>query len=226
LGAGVADVTAATRNEDALRRDQSAERPVTASTPTRSSVQIKMKLHDDQDRNITIRRMTDEEMSRNRSSSMSSSDGTETPSARRGYRRHSRVRPADDEDDDDDDGDDDDEGAAASAAITADPSFATPTPSTVQGAAPAGVGLRRPPPLMAANNDSNKDSAYYSAGPGTTGGLHPVGGTTVSSLATAESHLESSAMGSAADRRNRRRQERRRVDDSSASQTDNVEMFA
>ncbi|CAM1503016.1 Fc.00g077920.m01.CDS01 [Cosmosporella sp. VM-42] len=179
------------------------------------SMSVKLKVHDDRDRNVTLRRLTEEERlaaARSRRNSDSSLDDIESPSyGRRHYRRDSSQRRA--------------EVAAERRAEEEDqlPPLSPPNPAFAKG--------RR-----------GKDSAYYSGQPGGQQGAPPSGepgpsGTnnpmtmpdqTVSSLGSLtnpESRVTWSAMSgpsppgggpdtpsasAAADNRRRRRQERKR----------------
>ncbi|OTA98854.1 hypothetical protein M426DRAFT_28068 [Hypoxylon sp. CI-4A] len=182
-----------------FERSQAADRSQATSNP----VSVKVKYHDDRDRNITLRRLTDEEAAtrrrgqRGRSDSVSTLSGSETPTNRRRYRRNSSShRTAD-------------EGAAER--LVSEP-------------------MSPPTPVYTGNRRGGKDSAYYSGQPGPSGGM-PMGDPTISSIDT-ESHLwsamspspsgqtnppASSAALSAADRRRRRRLERRDQGPSSQS---------
>lgn len=154
--------------------------------PSNQPVSVKVKVHDDPDRNVTLRRLTEEERradhgTRRRNDSVSTFSADETPPSSRRYRRESSRGRAE---------------TAAERIVDNDEPLAPPTPAFAAG--------RRP-----------KDSAYYSAVPGPSGGT-PAAGATVSSLGSPESRGTWSAMspspsgpGSAADRRRRRRLERR-----------------
>ncbi|KAI6767282.1 hypothetical protein HG530_005291 [Fusarium avenaceum] len=180
-----------------------------------ASVSVKMKVHDDRDRNVTLRRLTEEEAlaARGRRDS-ASSIGLESPShGRRRYRRdssHKRAESAAERKADDDD-----------------------------------VGSLAPPnPSFAKQKRRGKDSAYYSGQPAPSlPGASAQFGQTVSSLA--ESHgtwsgitptvntsppgppEEGPGDGSAAEnRRQRRRLERRRASGPTTETTaTNVDMF-
>lgn len=160
-------------------------------------VSVKVRYHDDRDRKITLRRLTEEETaaaarrhSRGRSDSVSSLSESEAPTARRHYRRDSSSHKTADE-------------TAAEGLVSQ--SLSPPSPAFTKG--------RR----------AGKDSAYYSGQPGPSARV-PYPDPTVSSIVT-ESQNEWSALSpspsgptvgpvessiqSAADRRRRRRQERR-----------------
>ncbi|KAI1435763.1 hypothetical protein GGR50DRAFT_654693 [Xylaria sp. CBS 124048] len=81
----------AAEEEERLHREQSrVSQPVSV---------VKVKYHDDRDRNVTLRRLTEEEarreQRRGRSASVSSLSGSETPGQRRYRRDESRRRTAD-----------------------------------------------------------------------------------------------------------------------------------
>lgn len=177
--------------EEAERRRRNRSQSRAPSQP----VSVKVKYHDDRDRNITLRRLTEEEAAREqrrqRSNSVSSLEGGEASSGRRRYRRDSSARRA---------------GEDTAAERLASEPLSPPTP--------AFAGGRRPPA---------KDSAYYSGAPGPSAApVTPMhGNQTVSSIGSPGSYGTHSAMSpspsgpldsataSAADRRRRRRLERR-----------------
>ncbi|KAJ2966549.1 hypothetical protein NUW58_g10638 [Xylaria curta] len=101
---------------------------------------VKVKYHDDRDRNVTLRRLTDEEarreQRRGRSASVSSLSGSETPGHRR-YRRDGSARKTADE--------------AEAERLVSEP-------------------LAPPMPAFAGGQRGGKDSAYYSGQPGPSGG--------------------------------------------------------
>lgn len=194
-----------------------------------SPYSIKLKMHDDKDRNVTLRKLTEEEArqsrgSRSRSRANSASSMSELGSSRYGrgrYRRNSsqkRAEPSAErrvEDEDDDDDDDED-------------SVAT---------------MHAPNPAFAKDKRAGKDSGYYSGTvqggpystyqqPGPSGG--PAADATMTSLA--ESHGTWSEMSqsvadskaappgsAAASNRRRRRLERRRASSSRPSQVTEYE---
>lgn len=202
--AGEAAMAAAASSAGMLAAEQEAQRRVEedrgASRGRTPPVSVKVKVHDDKDRNVTLRRLTEEEAMaarrarRRRADSVSSLSGSEIGSGSRSrYRRDaSRRRAAE-------------EGAESVIAPLSPPQ-------------PSFAGGKRP-----------KDSAYYSGPPPIPGpsGTQPGAGATVSSLASPGSHgtwsgmspvgtpgvpgpsEAASATASAADRRRRRRQERR-----------------
>lgn len=198
--AGAAAGMAAAEAE--AQRQVEEERERTASRGRTPPVSVKVKVHDDKDRNVTLRRLTEEEAMaarrarRRRADSNSSISGSEVASGSRSrYRRESSRRRAAEED-------------AESIVAPLSP----PAPSFAAG--------RRP-----------KDSAYYSGTVPGPSGMAPQAGATVSTLGGMSSpgghgtwsgvspvgtepvgipgQSEASATASAAERRRRRRQERR-----------------
>lgn len=189
-----------------------------------ASLSVKMKMHDDKDRNVTLRRLTEDELkaARGRRDSESSMSGLESPNyGRRRYRRDSSNRRPE--------------------------VAAERRPEQEDTMAP----LSPPNPAFAKQRRNKKDSAYYSGQPpqpaqsnaGPSGsamlGTAPFAGQTVSSLGSMglESHGTWSGMtpshhpinnsppeGSAADNRRRRRLERRRAS-GSEKPTAGVDMF-
>ncbi|KAI1110755.1 hypothetical protein F5Y14DRAFT_342219 [Nemania sp. NC0429] len=160
---------------------------------------VKVKYHDDRDRNVTLRRLTEEEarreQRRGRSASVSSLSGSETP-GHRGYRR---------------------DGSARKTADEAEAERLVPEP------------LAPPLPAFAGGQRGGKDSAYYSGQPGPSGGSPLGGAPTISTIGSPDSHGTWSALSpspsgpitnpnrppgsvaaSAAERRQRRRSERNR----------------
>ncbi|KAI1423592.1 hypothetical protein F5Y12DRAFT_756845 [Xylaria sp. FL1777] len=158
---------------------------------------VKVKYHDDRDRNVTLRRLTEEEarreQRRGRSASVSSLSGSETPGHRR-YRRDGSARKTADE-------------AEAERLVSAP--------------------LSPPTPAFAGGGRGGKDSAYYSGQPGPSGGSplgaptvssvgSPASHGTWSALSPTPSgqianpRPPGSAAASAAERRQRRRLERNR----------------
>lgn len=202
--AGEAAMAAAASSAGMLAAEQEAQRRVEeergASRGRTPPVSVKVKVHDDKDRNVTLRRLTEEEAMaarrarRRRADSASSLSGSEVASGSRSrYRRDSSRRRAAEE------------GAESVVAPLSPPR-------------PSFAGAKGP-----------KDSAYYSGPPPVPGpsGAQPAAGATVSSLASPGSHgtwsgmspigtpgmpgpnEAASATASAADRRRRRRLERR-----------------
>ncbi|KAI2626695.1 hypothetical protein GGR54DRAFT_591942 [Hypoxylon sp. NC1633] len=182
VAAGAVGVAA--EEEDRHRRDRSRA----PSQP----VSVKVRYHDDRDRNITLRRLTEEEAAasrrgnRGRSDSVSSLSESEATASRRRYRRDSSSHRTAEE--------------AAAERLVSEP-------------------LSPPTPAFAGGRRGGKDSAYYSGQPGPSGG-NPLANPTVSSIGSPDSHTAWSAMSpspagptgstapSAADRRRRRRLER------------------
>ncbi|KAI0881961.1 uncharacterized protein GGS22DRAFT_52977 [Annulohypoxylon maeteangense] len=183
--AAAAASSLAAEEEDRRRRDrsQSSTQPVS----------VKVRYHDDRDRNITLRRLTEQEAeasrrgNRGRSDSISSISDSEAPSRR--YRRDSSSHRTGDE-------------AATERLVSSEP-------------------MSPPTPVAAGGRRAGKDSAYYSGQPGPSGGM-AMANPTISSIATdshAWSGMSPSASGqtgtpasiapSAAERRRRRRLERR-----------------
>lgn len=191
----------AAAEEEAQKRVEEERATSRGRTPP---VSVKVKVHDDKDRNVTLRRLTEEEAMaarrarRRRADSASSMSGSEVASgSRTRYRRESSRRRAAEED------------AESIVAPLSPP-------------APSFAGGRRP-----------KDSAYYSGPVPGPSGTTPAAGATVSTLASMSSpgghgtwsgvspvgttepmpnipgQSEASATASAADRRRRRRLERR-----------------
>ncbi|KAK0386199.1 hypothetical protein NLU13_6036 [Sarocladium strictum] len=195
-------------------RSHGSERDRYAS-PSSQPVSVKLKMHDDRDRNVTLRRLTEEEAraaagSRARADSDTSLSGIESPSAGRNrYRRdNSTQRRAE---------------RAAERRVEAEDTLAPLSP---------------PNPAFAKGRRA-KDSAYYSgaqSGAGPSGGSPAAGQTATSlgSFASPESHgtwsgVSASPSGpekpaaSAAENRRRRRLERRRG--SSAARPVGSDMF-
>ncbi|KAK2064269.1 hypothetical protein LY76DRAFT_612340 [Colletotrichum caudatum] len=193
--AAVASASALAAAEDRRRAHSERSQPVS----------VKVRVHDDKDRNITLRRLTEEEAaasrrseSKRRRGSLSSLSGIEVGSGRR-YRRDSSHRRAE---------------------------------SAAEHIVETGDNLPQPNPAFAAGRKP-KDSAYYSGGPPVQPA--PMAGATVSSIGSENTHGTWSQMSpspsvpqtnpvgsAAADNRRRRRQERRR---SSASRPTGVDMF-
>lgn len=175
-------------------------------SPSSQPLSVKVKMHDDRDRNVTLRRLTEEEAmaARGRRNSDSSLSGMDSPSNGRRYRRGSTQRAAE---------------------------MAAEERSERDTLAPLS-----PPNPAYAKGRRGKDSAYYSGQPGQSGGGAGPGQTVSSlgSLASPESHGTWSAMSpspggpdkgsesAAADNRRRRRLERRR---GSSSRPTGADMF-
>ena len=192
--------------EEERRRRRSRSRQSQSEVVVSPPVSVKVKMHGDRDRNVTLRRLTDEEaragqdarqgQRRRRADSMSSQSGTDTANSRRRYRRENIERR------------DANETAAERRAEAGQPPIMAP----LSPPNPAFAGFRRP-----------KDSAYYSGQSGPAGVAGPSGypggnGAGGGSVGSPESHGTWSAMspGSAkgsedpGERRRRRRLERNR----------------
>lgn len=189
VAAGLAAEAEARRRRSRSRSRDYSQGPAVASPP----VSVKVKMHGDKDRNVTLRRLTEQEAAaerearrssrRRRADSLSSLSGTDTNPAsnRRRYRRDRREE---------------DEIAAEQRAEAGMP---PPAMAPLSPPNPAFAGGRKP-----------KDSAYYSGRPESSGLGRPGPG----SVGSPESHGTWSAMspGSGsedpAERRRRRRLER------------------
>ncbi|KAG0646925.1 hypothetical protein D0Z07_6467 [Hyphodiscus hymeniophilus] len=192
--------------EEEMQRRRSRSRHTQSEAVASPPVSVKVKMHGDRDRNVTLRRLTEEEAAaerearrghrRRRADSMSSLSGTDTATSRRRYRRDDREQREADE-------------IAAEKRAEAG---APPIMTSLSPPNPAFAGGRRP-----------KDSAYYSGRPGSAGVAGPSGypassGVGGGSVGSPESHgtwsgvSPGSAKGSedAAERRRRRRLERNR----------------
>ncbi|KAI6784834.1 uncharacterized protein J7T54_007928 [Emericellopsis cladophorae] len=203
---------AARASELAAEQDVERER---YGSPHSNPVSVKLKMHDDRDRNVTLRRLTEEEAraARGRSRADSESNLSEYDSPSQGrtrYRRDSSHRRAE---------------SAAERRVESDRDTLAPL---------------SPPNPAFAKGRRNKDSAYYSGAQPGPSGTSAAAGQTVSSLgslASPESHgtwsqmspspsgppaVEKPGPGSAADNRRRRRQERRR---GSSTQPSAADMF-
>ncbi|KAH7041295.1 uncharacterized protein B0I36DRAFT_358479 [Microdochium trichocladiopsis] len=191
----IAAATTVTSASQLIPDDRSRQR--SHSRAPSKPVSVKVKYHDDRDRNVTLRRLTDEEAAaarrerrRGRSESISSMSDSEAPTSGRGrYRRASSSRRGRD-----------------------------PAPELLAPLSP-------PTPAFARGKKRQKDSAYYSGQPGPSG-EPPAAAQTVSTLESMGSHgtwsalsesvggptggnqTEGSVPASAADRRRRRRLER------------------
>ncbi|RFU24872.1 hypothetical protein B7463_g11466, partial [Scytalidium lignicola] len=194
--------------EDPLRRDGSRSRaPSQVASPP---VSVKVRVDHDRDRNVTLRRLTEQEAAaerearraerRRRADSVSSFSGTE--SGRRRYRRDT----------------------SATGSRRTDTSLPAPIPPSVPPPPPPNSvpQVVVPDPSFVSGNKP-KDSAYYSGGagrPSTSGGRPNTAGTGVTSVASPESHGTWSGMSGTAmsanastaevndERRRRRRLER------------------
>ncbi|KUJ21463.1 uncharacterized protein LY89DRAFT_715632 [Mollisia scopiformis] len=188
-----AAATLAAEEERRRQRSQSRHEGSNVASPP---VSVKVKVHDDKDRHVTLRRLTEQEAAaerearrserhRRRADSLSSLSGTDTAASRRRYRRDERD-----------------------AERRAESSVPPPPPPPVM------APLSPPNPAFAAGRRP-KDSAYYSGRPGEPSASGGVGAPSVESP---ESHATWSAMSpdvsqgdgaeAAAERRRRRRLER------------------
>ncbi|KAG6014170.1 hypothetical protein E4U43_006856 [Claviceps pusilla] len=212
------------KRRDSSRRRRAGERAAAAAavragqvaaserdyygSPSSQPVSVKVKMHDDRNRNVTLRRLTEDEARAargptNRDEAESSISGLESPSNdRRRYRRDLIQRRAE---------------RSAERQAEEDDQLAPLSP---------------PHPAFAKSNRRNKDSAYYSGQPGQSSGAPPAGHQTVSSIGS-ESHGTWSAMSTspqgpargtesvaAEDRRRRRRLERRGAGSTRPSESD------
>lgn len=217
--AGERATAAAAARASELAADEERERERYGS-PHSQPLSVKLKMHDDRDRNVTLRRLTDEEAraargprSRSRADSEGSMSGMDSPSyGRSRYRRDTSQHRA--------------ELAAEHRAETETDTLGPLSPPN--------------PAFSKGRRGGNKDSAYYSggaaAGPSGSAGAAGHTASSLGSLASPESHGTWSQMspspgadagdkgpGSAADNRRRRRQERRRG--SSSRPTTATDMF-
>jgi len=187
--AAVAEAASLAAKEEARRRRSRSRGGHTSADVVSPPVSVKVKVHGDKDRNVTLRRLTEQEAAaerearrsdrrRRRADSLSSLSGTDTGPSRRRYRREGSVRRDN----------------------TPPPAMAPLNPP-----APPFAGGRKP-----------KDSAYYSGRPSEPGGSPA--GLPAGSIGSPESHGTWSAMSpsveggdgaeAAAERRRRRRLER------------------
>ena len=184
-------------------------------SPSGRPVSVKLKMHDDKNRNVTLRRLTEEEAmaARSRVNSDSSVSALESPSQGRRYRRDSTPRASE----------------RRAGRVEEEDNLAPlspPNPAFAKGA----------------RRQQQKDSAYYSGQPGQPAGgpsgTNTAAGQTVSSLEDSNSRATWSEMSqspsgaenkapsgsvSAADNRRRRRLERRRG--SSSARPSGADMF-
>lgn len=174
-------------------------------SPSSQPVSVKVKMHDDRDRNVTLRRLTEEEQragsARARTDSESSEAGLGSPSNGRGYRRDSSQRRAE---------------RSAERRVESD-QFAPLSP---------------PHPAFAKGSRRPKDSAYYSGQPQPGQlGSSPMGPEAMSSMGSGTgtwSQMSPSPSGpgkgtdsvAADDRRRRRRLERRGAGSARPSESD------
>ncbi|KAH8768518.1 hypothetical protein BGZ57DRAFT_929799 [Hyaloscypha finlandica] len=193
--AAVAGAAALAAEEEARRRRSRSRGGDPRADMNSPPVSVKVKVHDDANRHVTLRRLTEQEAAaerearksehrRRRADSVSSLSGTDTATSRRRYRRDKREA---------------ERRAESSAPPPPPPVMAPLSPPN-----PAFAGGRRP-----------KDSAYYSSQPGEASGSGGVGLSHGSGVGSPGSHGTWSAMsptGSEAvdERRRRRRAERNR----------------
>lgn len=196
--------------QEAQRRAESDRETSRGRTPP---VSVKVKVHDDKDRNVTLRRLTEQEAlaarraRRQRTESMSSLSGSEAPgsSSRTRYRRdRSRRRAAE-------------EGAESAAESSLSP-LPHPTPGFAAGKKPKDSAYYSGQPLAqygpagatpaAGATVSSLGSIQSPGSHGTWSGMSPVGGPSVAGGVPAAGPSEASATASAAERRRRRRLER------------------
>lgn len=215
--AGDDAAAAAAASAGILAAEQEAQRRAESDRDTSSNrtppVSVKVKVHDDKDRNVTLRRLTEQEAlaarraRRQRTESMSSLSGSEAPggSSRTRYRRdRSRRRAA--------------EGGAESAAESSLSPLPQPTPAFAGGRKPKDSAYYSGQPLQqygpagatpaAGVTVSSLGSIQSPGSHGTWSGMSPVGGPSASGGVAAAGPSEASATASAAERRRRRRMER------------------
>ncbi|KAF4823981.1 hypothetical protein CGCTS75_v010222 [Colletotrichum tropicale] len=198
--AAVASASALAAKEEQRRRAESER----FGQSTLAPVSVKVKVHDDKDRNVTLRRLTEEEAAaskrdhrRRRGTSVSSLSGTDVGSGRR-YRRDSSQRRAE---------------AAA------------------EQMAEAGDALPPPNPAFAAGRKP-KDSAYYSGPTGganpsvsSIGSEHTHGTWSQMSPSPAVPPAGLNPTGSAAEHNRRRRRQERRRSSASRPPAGGVDMY-
>jgi len=188
--AAIATAAGMKAQEEARRRSRSRDGSFVASPP----ISVKVKMHGDHDRNVTLRRLTEAEAAaerearrssrHRRANSVSSMSGTDTASNNRRYRRDRRDAESEAE-------------QRAEAGMSAPPMtpLSPPNPAFAKGRRPA------------------KDSAYYSGEqqrPGTSG-MGAGSGIGAGSIGSPESHGTWSGMSGSenhAERSRRRRLER------------------
>lgn len=204
---------------DMLAAEEEAQRKVEHgphNSRDRTPVSVKVKVHDDKDRNVTLRRLTEEEAlaarraRRRRTGSTSSMSGSEsaTGAARSRYRRDTSRRRAAEE-------------AAESAVDEPLGPLSPPAPAFAGGRKPKDANYytgqpqqpqpqQQPGPAGATPAANATESSLASPGShGTWSGMSPVGTTGPSAVNTLPGPSEASASASAAERRRRRRLERR-----------------
>lgn len=178
-----------------------------------ASVSVKMKVHDDKDRNVTLRRLTEEEAmaARGRRDSASSISGLESPTqGRRTYRRDSSHKRAGSRAEDNDD---------IASLAPPNPTFAKQKRRGKDSAYYSGQAA--PAPSLGNSAQFNQTVSSLAESHGTWSGITP-------SVNTSGPGPAIAAEGSAAaeNRRNRRRLERRRASGQTAdAPATNVDMF-
>ncbi|KAH8752593.1 hypothetical protein F5883DRAFT_433150 [Diaporthe sp. PMI_573] len=195
--------------QEAQRRAESDRETSKDRTPP---VSVKVKVHDDKDRNVTLRRLTEQEAlaarraRRQRTESMSSLSGSEAAggSSRTRYRRDTSRRRATEE-------------AAEARAESSLSSLPQPTPAFAGGKKPKDSAYYSGQPLQqfgpagttpaAGATVSSLGSIQSPGSHGTWSGMSPVGPSAVGGVPAA-GPSEASATASAAERRRRRRLER------------------
>jgi hypothetical protein len=207
--AAAASASVLAAEEEAQRRAESDRETSKDRTPP---VSVKVKVHDDKDRNVTLRRLTEQEAlaarraRRQRTESMSSLSGSEAAggSSRTRYRRDTSRRRAAEE-------------VAEARAESSLSSLPQPTPTFAGGKKPKDSAYYSGQPLAqvgpagttpaAGATVSSLGSIQSPGSHGTWSGMSPVGPSAVGGVPAA-GPSEASATASAAERRRRRRLER------------------
>jgi hypothetical protein len=178
-----------------------------------ASVSVKMKVHDDKDRNVTLRRLTEEEAiaARGRRDSASSISGLESPTqGRRRYRRDSSHKRAESRAEENDD---------VASLAPPNPTFAK---QKRRGKDSAYYSGQQAPSI--GNSQFNQTVSSLAESHGTWSGITPSVNTAPPGPAIGGPAAEGSA--AAENRRNRRRLERRRASGQTAdAPATNVDMF-
>jgi uncharacterized membrane protein len=178
-----------------------------------ASVRVKMKVHDDKDRNVTLRRLTEEEAiaARGRRDSASSISGLESPTqGRRRYRRDSSHKRAESRAEENDD---------VASLAPPNPTFAK---QKRRGKDSAYYSGQQAPSI--GNSQFNQTVSSLAESHGTWSGITPSVNTAPPGPAIGGPAAEGSA--AAENRRNRRRLERRRASGQTAdAPATNVDMF-
>ncbi|SPQ22894.1 13cea553-21eb-4b55-8c81-55252ceae8e8 [Thermothielavioides terrestris] len=211
--AASASVLPAAEEEERRRRGGRSRDHTPHAPSVNAPVSVSLRVHDDPDRNITLRMLTDEEarreqQRRRRNDSVSSASGGETPTGRRYRRDSSSLRRA----------------AESAAEHRVEAAAPVPAPSAEALDNDPLAPLSPPNPAFARRAGAGgKDSAYYSGGTAAAAGPSgavPAAGATASSLGSpgglmspGGSHATFTSGpltdAAAADRRRRRRLERR-----------------